>query len=335
MDRDSGMERRRAITRVELLILLVILILGLGFLTPWILQMRARSRLRICEQRQVALYFALRRYEARTGQLPSYRINCAPPGDPAFPAGWAFELLPYLALPYKGAAADYDPAGDDRLGPWAELYKKFGPAAGELDRSGLHRRYLPDLTCSVDPAPNLESGPKRSWSSYVVNAGLPDCPPLSRQGPQLPGDWPANGVFQAGDEHVVTFASIDGGDGLEHTLLLSENMDSGDWTSAAENLLGFLWVDRHRDQPADWGSPLLRFDQQVGAGQGQGGLAFARPSSRHPGGVIAVHASGRSALLDPQIDYRVYTYLLASDDENRQRPGWQTPLHETTDPQQE
>ena len=323
---------RRGITRVELLILLLILVLGLGFLAPWIVQSRSRSRLRVCEQRQVAIYFAFRRQHALTGQLPSYRVNCAGPEEEPFYASWVFPLLPFLALPYTARDTGYDPLDDDRRGPWAELQERFGPQATGIDREEIRRQYIPQLTCANDPPPDLESGPKRSWLSFVVNTGLPDRRLGQRQGPQLPADWPANGVLL--DEldpasrqlPPVTLAAIDAADGLDHTLLLSENMDSGDWTDDAEQRVGFIWVARHNDAAADWGKPLLRFDQQVGDRQGQGVRAYARPSSRHPGGVIAVHASGRSTLLDPNIDYRVYCYLMTSDDSQLQQPGSLDPL---------
>ena len=70
--------------------------------------------------------------------------------------------------------------------------------------------------------------------------------------------------------------------------------------------------------------------QDLGAGSARhdlvGKLAFARPSSRHPGGVLAVFASGRSTFLDANIDYRVYTYLMTSDSGQLKRPGFDEPL---------
>jgi hypothetical protein len=130
----------------------------------------------------------------------------------------------------------------------------------------------------------------------------------------------------------VSRDSLEAGDGLENTLLLSENLDSGDWTDHEETRIGFLWVARFQDGPASWEKPLLQINQQGGTAQGSGKLAFARPSSRHPGGVLVVFASGRSMFLNANIDYRVYTYLMTSDDGQLKRPGFDEPLQWHTPP---
>ena len=67
-------------TRVELVIIVVIVLLGLGFLFPLIFQQRVQSQIRFCEKRQVDIYFATRRFESVAGELPSYRVNVAGPG---------------------------------------------------------------------------------------------------------------------------------------------------------------------------------------------------------------------------------------------------------------
>jgi hypothetical protein len=200
------------------------------------------------------------------------------------------------------------------------------------DRRELKKQYVPALVCPQDPPPGLDQGPRRSWLSFVVNTGLADLAPADRQGPDLPADWPANGVFidrfdpAAIMLPAVSRDSLEAGDGLEHTLLLSENLDSGDWTDHDETRIGFLWVAHYEQGPASWGKPLLEINQQGGQAQGSGKLAFARPSSRHPGGVVAVFASGRSTFLDANIDYRVYTYLMTSDGGQLKRPGFDEPL---------
>ncbi|MAZ94938.1 MAG: hypothetical protein CMJ73_02725 [Planctomycetaceae bacterium] len=320
--------QRSGITRVEVVIIVVVLLLGLGFLFPLILQQRAESRILFCEKRQVEIYFANRRFDELAGEFPSYRVNVAGPGVEPEYASWAYALLPFLSLFHVAVDPGDDPASDQRLGPWAEIHEKFGIGATAVERQKLSEQYVPDLVCPQDPPPGLDAGPRRSWLSYVVNTGLADLPVAERQGPELPADWPANGVFIDRFDPgsvllpVVSQESLEAGDGLEHTILLSENLDSGDWTDHQENRIGFLWI---ADQ-AGWGKPLLGINQQGGQQQGRGRLAFARPSSRHPGGVLAVYASGRSVFLDEQIDYRVYTYLMTSDGSQLKRPGFEEAL---------
>ena len=324
--------QRSGITRVEVVIIGALLLLGLGFLFPWILQQRAQSRIQFCEKRQVDIYYSVRRFEALAGEFPSYRVNVAGPGGELEYASWAYALLPFLGLSYDASDPDFEPASDQRLGPWAEIHEKFGIRATPEERQGLKEQYVPDLVCPGDPPPGLEAGPRRSWLSYVVNTGLADLPAADRQGPEVAADWPANGVFIDRMDPasivlpVVSRESLEAGDGLEHTILLSENLDSGDWTDHQESRIGFLWVADKEGLQAGWGKPLLGINQGGGEGQGSGLLVFARPSSRHPGGVMAVYASGRSMFLDEQIDYRVYTYLMTSDGSQLKRPGFEEPL---------
>jgi len=330
--------RRAGISRIEVVIIVVILLLGLGFLFPLVFQQRVQSRAHFCEKRQVDIYFATRRFESLAGELPSYRVNVAGPGAEPEYASWAYAVLPFLGVPYYPADPGYDPAGDQRLGPWAEIHAKFGVAATVEDRRELRKQYVPALVCPQDPPPGLDQGARRSWLSFVVNTGLADLPAADRQGPELPADWPANGVFMDRFDPAsimlppVSRDSLEAGDGLENTLLLSENLDSGDWTDHEETRIGFLWVARFQGGPASWEKPLLQINQQGGTAQGSGKLAFARPSSRHPGGVLVVFASGRSMFLNANIDYRVYTYLMTSDDGQLKRPGFDEPLQWHTPP---
>jgi len=338
--------RHAGITRIEVLVIGVILLFALGFLFPLILRQRSESRMRLCEKRQVDIYFAIRRHEASYGHFPSYRVLIAAPrsadrpstsstepGDGALPTpetgyvSWAYPLLPFLGLPYDRNDTVYDPVSDKREGPWADIPDQLAPGSSQQES-----QYVPALVCPDNSPPGLGQGLQPAWLSYVVNVGLPDLPLADRQGPRQPGDWPANGVFI--DRHdpglislaPVTHKSLDAGDGLDNTILLSENLDSGDWTDQEESRIGFHWVASHAGSPASWGKPLLGINQLSGQGQGSGELQFARPSSRHPGGVVVVYASGRSTLLEEQIDYRVYCYLMTSDDSQLKRPGFDEPL---------
>lgn len=331
------------ITRIELVIIVVVVLLGLGFLFPLIFQQRVQSQIRFCEKRQVDVYFATRRFESVAGELPSYRVNVAEPGEKAEYLSWAYAVLPFLGVSYDPVDLEYDPAADQRLGPWATIHETFGAAATPEKRQELKHQYVPAMVCPRDPPPGLDDGARRSWLSFVVNAGLADVPVSERQGPELPADWPANGVFidrfDPGSVLLpaVSRESLEAGDGLEHTILLSENMDSGDWTDHDEARIGFLWVAGYQGGPAGWGKPLLRINQQGGQARGSGRLSFARPSSRHPGGVVAVYASGRSMFLAAGIDYRIYAYLMTSDDGQLKRPGFDEPLrwHDQDDEEEE
>jgi hypothetical protein len=126
------------------------------------------------------------------------------------------------------------------------------------------------------------------------------------------------------DEPVVTsVAFVEQWDGADSTLLLSENVDAGQWTDDTEANVGFVWWPQVED-----GSPLpaqqiLRINER--AGEGDGSIQFARPSSFHVGGVNVVFVSGRQRFLSQQIDDLVYARLMMSNSREAKFPGTDQP----------
>ena len=179
--------------------------------------------------------------------------------------------------------------------------------------------------CPDDPPPDLPATP--NWSSWIVNAGMPDAPPS----PDFPADWPANGVFldlftpgAARPTGRTSAAFIEQHDGLASTLLLSENVDSGLWTDHGEAQVGFVWIAGIHNGLPDPGDQLLRINQLIG--QGDGSIRFARPSSRHRGGVNVVYASGAFQFLNEDIDYLVFARLMITDSHGAKIPGSDRPV---------
>lgn len=136
--------------------------------------------------------------------------------------------------------------------------------------------------------------------------------------------------------------AISRGDGLVQTLLLSENIQGGNWTSYATNDIGFGWAINvangqvsDQDQPNGFGpagqtnrtidnalsflaanlranddtTPLdgcgINVDLQAADG------TRPRPSSGHPGIVNAMYADGHGGTLSDRVDLSVYVRLLS------------------------
>jgi hypothetical protein len=139
----------------------------------------------------------------------------------------------------------------------------------------------------------------------------------------------------------VTAASIR--DGAATTLLLSENVDSGNWTNVLEQYVGFYWQAAY--DPTDpnqraiptccveecipcpgcgvWeflSTGVLEINDNpggidsAGVGHGpchhQGKWPFARPSSYHLNGVVATYADGHAAFLNDDVEYLVFCLLM-------------------------
>jgi hypothetical protein len=218
--------------------------------------------------------------------------------------------------------------------------------------------YIDLLICPSDPASQKIGTPL----SYVVNTGLPDASLAAdlpkaenakgSQGPGIPRDWPANGVFfdnYTGDQLVATpeqrrrpmvFNRME----LvrrpkDKVILLTENVDAGDYTldavrdsaddwRRAEVNLGATWSadivgpdGQLRKRPQ---SPALHLNERTGEGNGND-MNFARPSSRHPGGINVAFVGQNVQSLSDKIDYFVYAKLMTTDD-NPMHPGTRDPI---------
>jgi prepilin-type processing-associated H-X9-DG protein len=176
---------------------------------------------------------------------------------------------------------------------------------------------------------------------------MPDCEGL----PDMPSDWADNGVFfdrYTGDTRisekgkraiqmvVMSAEVIARGDGLENTILLSENVDAGLYTDVDEAKLGMVWfgtgnIDTRSDPP-NHNPPddAMRINRLIGmADAGKQGdpalrrerITYARPSSYHPGGVNVIFCDGHGRFISQEIDYYVYCLLMSSNGKRVRVPG--------------
>ncbi|MFI4874340.1 MAG: DUF1559 domain-containing protein [Blastopirellula sp. JB062] len=280
-------------------ILLVLGLAGLVFLlaAPLVLNSRENARRRTCLFRQRLLAEALIRYDEDRRELPGYANFQIPAEADSIKTGWLFPALPYLHNQI------YQNPGEIPQPPYLGEFEAYS-AAGEL--AGQQ----PDFTIYEAICPDDAPSDPEQWGglcSFTVNGGMPDVAPSD----QIPADWAANGVFQnrllqrqeAAFEQL-TLLQISERDGLETTLFLGENVDAGDWTSANEAEVAFLWS---ADPQA-----ILGVNQETG--QGDGSPRFARLSSYHPGGVNLIFASGAGKFVSQEIDKITFAQMQATDD---------------------
>jgi hypothetical protein len=322
---NSRMCRREGRTTREIVVAAVVVLVLALLLAPYLLQQRATSRRNFCELRQIELARAVTRFEVEQGYYPGYRSAIFSAGrfpddsgdqEASPPIGWVYSLLPYLELP--AAQQANEPTS------FRQLFLQHGPSGPDDLRGRVpQEEFFGNLLCPTDPR---SDGPRdRAICSFVANAGMPDAEP-TEEGPL---DWPANGVFLDAftpplfPVTPLSRAQLNEGDGSEHTLLLSENLDSGLWIDHEESRVGLLWVPHLVDGQPDPGDQLLRINEQ--GGKGDGSIRFARPSSFHPGGVNVVFASQRSQFLSQDIDYVVYAHLMTTDITSVTLPGSQAP----------
>lgn len=320
---------RRGIRAREIVVTAALLgLLGMAGII-WLNHQRVRSRRQFCEMRQIQLVHAMWGYEQLGGHFPGYRNHQAiDAAGESVATGWVFPVLPYIS----SMPGDFQVEQSERwfhelrsneerdeipLGPHADVHREYGPTAEEATRGAMPSLRLPELIC---PA-NRPREDEPTWMSYVVNSGMPDAAASA----DVPADWRANGVFMdrfpvgKAISLPVDLAYVEKHNGLGHTLLFSENVDSGLWTDSDEPLVGFVWVANLVDDKPDPGDKLLRVNQRIG--EGDASHLFARPSSWHPGGVNVAFCSGRTMFLSEDVDYLAYTRMLMSDSSNIRYAG--------------
>jgi len=206
-----------------------------------------------------------------------------------------------------------------RQGPYLELHQRFGhqgSAAGvEVTKS------LVELVC-----PELQKSPGNGSGqplSFVVNCGMPD-----QSAPGGPADHLANGVFfdRLGGSELMNLDFLLEKDGLETTLMLSENLDAGQVFDSQEHQTGFVWIDSFVDRlPQRDRSRLLGINE---TGDGLQAMRTARPSSFHPGGVNVAFCDGSTFFLNEEVDYLAFVHYMTSAGQEVKVPGTQKPADE-------
>ena len=201
-------------------------------------------------------------------------------------------------------------------------------AKADLDR--FNATQMPVFVCPKDPAAGIPGG-----LSYCANVGyvtshynsVADISHVvdSTDGgidsdPDNDTDLAvkfASGVFWRPWKSGMTLDYIAAADGLTQTLMLSENLQAGKWSSIYTGDLGFgvdvegILTGPSLKLPADFNLKTDHSDSRINANLSAGEGQAWRPSSRHPSGaVMVVMCDGSGKSLSPQMDPRVYARLL-------------------------
>ena len=289
-------ERNRSgFTLVELLVVVVIIAILIGLLLPAVIGARERARQTQCSNNQHELALAVVQYETAKGHLPGYRNSFGPinRGNPgAAPLSWAVVLLPYL--------------GNE------DLWQRWRVGNPEIVD-------LPVLTCPSDAT-------DQQGLSYAANCGLID-PLVDPNNPPAPSsylDRAAYGLFHDRfyfDVPEVRSERIP--DGASQTLLFAENIQAGNWPDMTEARIGTVWVGYQNvpPPPGACGNPnqlpvAVNDCRDAIPGAPPDDIIYARPSSRHTGGVLVTYCDGRQVFLNDEdmVDYNVYRVQMIPDD---------------------
>jgi prepilin-type processing-associated H-X9-DG protein len=135
----------------------------------------------------------------------------------------------------------------------------------------------------------------------------------------------------------VTPGYLDGGDGSSMTLLATENMQAQDWvlglgpqsanslpsnppaqpTNATAALVnqwaryncGFVWTNTNAPTSSD----PRQINIERNAQPQPTTYIYSRPSSNHPGGVVAVFCDGHTRFIGEDVNYKVFKQLMSTN----------------------
>ncbi|HSG68961.1 MAG TPA: DUF1559 domain-containing protein, partial [Planctomycetaceae bacterium] len=293
---------RRGFTRIELLVVVICLTLLVAIVIPLISGQRETQRTVACRDRMGSLGQAFLRYaDERNGRFPDLEDGEIP---------WTVSLLPYLN----------SEEGQQLLDQISRL--------PSFDSEPLHAsRYL------------CPSGREYAVgaNSYVVNGGMGDFEvdeaslDVSEPRPHsLEIDWNGDGSIDSNDlklshssgviwrPHELigpwTKSEISSLDGLQQTMLLSENQNARRWQSRDTFDLAFVvgrdritfGADQHPFdfQASELGPYRINFSRSGRAGR------CPSPGSTHGNAVNVVFADGSAKLMSDEIDTLLYLRMM-------------------------
>jgi prepilin-type N-terminal cleavage/methylation domain-containing protein len=273
--------RRKAtgFTLVELLVVITIISMLMALLLPAVQSARESARRATCMNNQKQLSLAMIQYEGANRNFPGY-LNTITTDAAATtrPASWLVPLFPYIER--------------------ADLYRQWRDST-----LAPATPFMRLLICPSDP-PDTTGPSTTPPLAYVVNCGLPDSsgiePGTTKQSTAV-----FHNISTAVSPRItMSLDYISQHDGSSTTLMLSENVDAGNWTDTTEAPIGFNWQNSGTE---------VRINQNVGVSPAATTLVNARPSSYHVGGVIATFCDGHQYFLRENIDYAVYRHLMTPD----------------------
>jgi prepilin-type N-terminal cleavage/methylation domain-containing protein len=369
-------KKSRGFTLVELLVVITIIGMLVSLLLPAIQAAREAGRRSVCQNNMRQCTLALMQVAENKRAYPG-SVNLISTGYPMgqiqqVRASWVIPILPQLER-------------NDLFQNWQKVGTLLG--AGQLSSvpSNLANQFyspMQVLVCPSNGTPDLGGNPL----SYVANTGLAKTLNDTSARNSMGNPIPASATYVAEDVNSGVFfnhsawdgttssagtAGPSGGikinqdfistrDGTTFTIMLSENLQAGNWAVdpndaagmpisgsggfyntdlALRENTGMVWFLTGSVNNATAGNAVntmagayttpgrtpvqygINDESQLVTGSPKliysptelstpSGLAFARPSANHSGGVNVSYCGGNAGYLSEEIDYKVVTQLM-------------------------
>ena len=336
---------RKGFTLVELLVVIAIIGVLVGLLLPAVQMAREAARRTQCSNNLRQIAQATVNFETSKKQYPGYQEAFGVAGS-SFKAGsWVVSLLGNLEQQNLRDVWDDSANNNDWYAQAAP--RSFNPSSTESLAETFYPN-ISLLRCPSHPRQAPVNDSNSPLNNYVCNAGfvLPASMGLAQElgYPRSSGEGlcelsqkKENGVFvnkvpgSYACTHVTKISAADIYDGVSQTLGYSENIQAGSWRyvtstpsaggvrdDSARYHLGMVWHYRLSDptkttRTATLADPVLpanRINGLKDTANMIGHPDFARPSSNHPGIVMAAMLDGATVKFNETMDYHVYQALL-------------------------
>jgi prepilin-type N-terminal cleavage/methylation domain-containing protein len=319
-------------TLIELLVVITIIGMLAGLLLPAVQSAREMGRRTSCTNNQKNIALAFAEHEQSKGRFPQFRVAGTGPYDGVyhqamilaadgtftypdpqlFALGWIPQIFPYMEQTQL-----YD------------LVQTYG--------------YTPSCAVTIPSfiCPSA-GGEDESANNYIGNCGDMDGL-LGSANATGAAYGKSTGILTDGFHVNASKVSIDDvKDGTTNTILISENLQAGNIWATQEYLVGFCWAGDHTGYSFtgndvtsagvfpvgsnDFLFPMrpnagrdnleataaMNYNSETGAHHGM--YAWARPSSSHPGLVVAAMVDGSVRTISDQVEYGVLARAMATND---------------------
>lgn len=333
------LQKRKGFTLIELLVVITIIGILVSLTLPAINGARAAARKVTCLNNMRNVGLAIVNFSSgANSRVPllvdtNIVVDSSNPNDHWDDLSWCTTILPFL----------------DQVG-FRQRWDSTASAASVSGASTTNIEFLNAQRFPVFLCPDDQFGTDPGASSYVANIGYvmsnynaPDDFThaantnliLSTGGDTASPVKFATGVFWRGGTSVprMSLDFISAADGMTQTLMLSENLQAGEWANRDTGSLGFginmagllpkttttsspsaLASASSADDlilPAGYNLVNGTTDSRIGANLGANAKSAWRPSSNHPSGAVnVIFCDGSGKSLTPQMDSGVYARLL-------------------------
>lgn len=342
----SARQRPLGFTLVELLVVISIIGMLVGLLLPAVQQARENGRRNTCTNNLKQIGLATASFTTSKQYFPGY-VNTLAGNAPNTQARKAVSYVVPL-LPFLDNNALFNKWNDPTI-TWTQAYT--GDASGTSGVTSIEVLNCPSDPpdqSQMAPLSYVVNAGELGTTLIPANASTTTPPTANQMIRRMRASGVCHNLFvdppgtpQASMSNryqvKVTPGYLDGGDGSSMTLLASENMQAQDWvlglgpqsansvpsnppaqpTTASAALVnqwaryncGFVWKDTN----APGGSDPRQINIERNAPPQPATFLFSRPSSNHPGGVVAVFCDGHTRFIGEDVNYKVYKQLMSTN----------------------